>query len=104
MDISGMRQELVKSSIGAMATILLGMMVAGVSGIFSKIDDIGLIKKAQEAQTLQVLALKEQLDKRKEDATDSKVSLASIIEQHRFLIDQLRDLRAELAAARKQRD
>jgi hypothetical protein len=103
MDMPGMRGEIVRTLVMAMATTILGFVVAGVTGVFGKIDEIPNIKKSQDAQAAQVVALKEQMDKSRDNANDLKLAIAGFSAEHRFLIETVKELKDELAAARRAR-
>jgi hypothetical protein len=92
-----------RAFISAAATVILGLAVAFVTGMVGKLDKIEVVATAQVAQSAQIAAMKEAADKRKDDSTEVRVSLKGIEQEHRFLIDEVRLLRSELAAERKGR-
>jgi hypothetical protein len=103
MDMPGMRGEIVRTAVMAMTTTILGFVVAGVTGVFGKIDAIAEIKTSQDAQSKQVVMLKEQMEKGRDSANELKVAIAGFSAEHRFLIDTVKELKDELAAARRAR-
>ena len=94
---------IVRSTVASMLTLLAGVLFAGVSGFFGKIDAISEIQKSQVAQTTQAVALKEQMEKVKDNANDLKVTIAGFAADHKFLIETVKELKDELAAARRAR-
>lgn len=94
---------IVRSTVASLVTLLAGVLFAGVTGFFAKIDTITDIKKAQDVQSAQVLALTEQMQKGKDNANDLKIAIAGFSAEHKFLIETVKDLRDELAAARRAR-
>jgi vacuolar-type H+-ATPase subunit F/Vma7 len=103
MDMPGLRGEIVRTAVMAMTTTILGFVVAGVTGVFGKIDAIADIKKSQDAQAAQVLVLKEQMDKAKDNANDLKSAIVGFSAEHKFLIETVKELRDDLAEARRAR-
>jgi hypothetical protein len=103
MDMPGLRGEIVRTAVMAMTTTILGFVVAGVTGVFGKIDEIPGIKKSQDAQSTQVAALKEQVEKSRDSANDLKIAIAGFSAEHKFLIETVKELKDELAAARRAR-
>jgi hypothetical protein len=103
MDMPGMRGEIVRTLVMAMATTILGFVVAGVTGVFGKIDQIPAIQKEQKVQSDQAIVFREQMDKAKENSNDLKIAIAGFSAEHRFLIETVKELKDELAAARRAR-
>jgi hypothetical protein len=94
---------IVRSTVASMLTLLAGVLFAGVSGFFGKIDNIGEIKKTQDTQTVQMTELKTQMEKSKDIANDLKIAIVGFSAEHKFLIETVKELKDELAAARRAR-
>jgi cysteine sulfinate desulfinase/cysteine desulfurase-like protein len=103
MDMPGLRGEIVRNAVVSMTTIILGFLVAGITGIFTKLDGIADIKKEQSVQAVQVQDVKDKMGKIKDDSTDMKILIAGFAADHKYLIQQVGILEQQLAAARKSR-
>jgi hypothetical protein len=94
---------IVRSTVASMVTLLAGVLFASTSGFFGKIDKITDISKTQDAQSIQMLAMKEQLEKSRDSANDLKIAIVGFSAEHKFLIETVKELKDELAAARRAR-
>jgi hypothetical protein len=94
---------IIRSTVASMVTLLAGVLFASVSGFFGKIDNITDIKKSQDSQAMQVVELKAQVEKTKDIANDLKLAIVGFSAEHKFLIETVKELKDELAAARRAR-
>jgi hypothetical protein len=112
IDVVDARSSFVRAFVGAAATVILGVLVAFVSGAMGKLDKISSIALAQEAQSTQIASLRETMDMREKANRLAELSgvkeegvlnvrIATILAQHDLLLSELRSLRSDLATARK---